>query len=216
MVEIEILGCGSSLGVPVLGCKCSVCKSPLKYNKRSRSSILIRTKMAKILVDFGVDIRQQLLRSEVDFIDAALLTHNHADHVCGIDDLRVFGYLENRPLDLYMQEQVGNEIYRNYQYLFDINRLKINKVQDFDDIQIKDCRLQFFRQIHGEITSLGIRIGNFVYSSDVSEIADASKEYLQDLEVWVVDCVDMVSTKAHAGLERVLAWVEEYSNLVLE
>ena len=90
MLEVNILGCGSSLGVPVIGCRCPVCKSDSPYNKRLRSSTIISQNETKILVDFGFNIKEQLIKADIYNLDGAILTHDHADHVSGIDELRVF------------------------------------------------------------------------------------------------------------------------------
>lgn len=220
MLEIDILGCGSSLGVPVLACDCSVCRSDSVYNKRCRCAIIISslgvnktfsdTDSAVILVDCGFDVREQLLRSGITDLDAVILTHDHADHVSGIDELRVFGYNSGKPLPVFVHEEVAPFIIDRCRYLLDNGRLQINPVRWFQELGIKGVRVQLFPQIHGAIKSFGIRVGDFVYSSDISEIADGASWYLQDVKVWVVDCIDYDSTTGHAGFKKVLEWREKY------
>ena len=211
MLEVNILGCGSSLGVPVIGCSCSVCKSDSPYNKRLRSSIIINQNETKILVDFGFNIKEQLINLGVYHLDAAILTHEHADHLSGIDELRVFFYIHGKPLDIFILESIAPLIFERYKYLFDSGMLKMNIVSEFQEIKINNTTFQLFPQIHGAIKSLGIRVKEFVYSCDISSIPDTSEKYLYNTKVWVLDCVDYRSTIKHSGLERVFQWAEKYS-----
>jgi phosphoribosyl 1,2-cyclic phosphate phosphodiesterase len=210
MLQITILGCGSSLGVPVIGCSCSVCKSASRYNKRSRSSIFITDGKAKILVDFGFDIKDQLIREDIDKLDAAILTHDHADHVSGIDNLRVFKFLQGFPLEIITDKETADVIGQRYNYLFSKNILSLKSIQFFDYFQIKDLRIQSFKQHHDSICSLGLRIHNFVYSTDITKFSNGSEEFLHNIDTWVMDCLDYKSNLAHAGLDQVLKWDQEF------
>lgn len=210
MLEIEVLGCGSSVGVPVIGCKCSVCKSHSSYNKRLRSSILIKQNETKILVDFGFNVKEQLIKADVSHLDGAILTHDHADHVSGIDELRIFYFIHGKPLDIYVNESIVTAILDRYGYLFTDGKLVMHPVNEFQELNIKNAKLQLFPQIHGPIKSLGIRVEDFVYSCDVSGIPSESERCLQNVKVWLVDCIDHKSNFAHAGLDQVFQWDEEY------
>ena len=210
MLEVNILGCGSSLGVPVIGCRCPVCKSDSPYNKRLRSSTIISQNETKILVDFGFNIKEQLVNADVYHLDAAILTHDHADHISGIDELRVFFYIHGKPLDIFVLDSIAPVILDRYSYLFNSQRLRMNVVSEFQEIKIKNTTLQVFPQIHGPIKSLGIKVGGFVYSCDVCEFPPESDKYLDGIDIWVVDCMDYKSTVAHAGLEKILEWSEKY------
>ncbi len=216
MLQVTILGCGASLGVPVLGCACSVCKSDSIYNKRTRSAIYISDQQTKILVDFGFDIRQQLLRENITDIDAAILTHDHADHVSGLDELRALHFLHKRPLDIVTDHATSKTVEDRYKYLFtDKNKYNLPQrfnskpVDFFSKIKIGTMDIQCFRQDHGPIDSLGIRIGDFVYSSDVVDFPEESKQLLRNVKVWVLDCLEYNSNYCHAGLDKVLRWNEE-------
>ena len=212
MLKVSVLGCGSSLGVPVIGCDCKTCKSKSPYNKRTRSAIFIEHADTKILIDFGFEIREQLIRAGIKNLDAAILTHDHADHhVGGIDNLRAFSYFQKKPLDVYVESASREAIEKRYEYLFDGSFLQAVPVDFYENIQIKTINIQFFRQIHASIDSLGIRIGNFVYSSDVSDFSQRSQKYLENIDVWILDCVSYESVNAHAGLDRVLEWNNKYA-----
>ncbi len=210
MLKINILGCGSSVGVPVIGCKCHICKSSSNYNKRLRSSIIINKNNTKILVDFGFDIKRQLIQADINHLDGAILTHDHADHVSGIDELRVFFYINKKPLDIFVEASIADAIYNRYRYLFIKNHLKLNIINEFDKLKIGDINLQLFPQEHGEIKSLGVKVDNFVYSCDVSNILPQSKQYLKNLDMWVVDSMDHTSNFAHAGIDKILEWNKLY------
>ena len=216
MLQVTILGCGASIGVPVIGCDCSVCLSNSKYNKRTRSAIYISDENSQILVDFGFDIRYQLLREKINALDCAILTHDHSDHVNGIDDLRVFTFMQGKPLEIYMNHNSAASLSKKYDYLFsnglfDVGQVLLSKPVDFfDKIKINTIEIQFFKQNHGPIDSLGLRIEDFVYSSDVSNFPPESEEYLKDVKIWILDCMDYTSNKNHAGLDKVLEWQEKY------
>lgn len=212
MIEITILGCGASLGVPVLGCKCATCISDSSFNKRSRPSLLITKNKKNILVDFGLDVRMQLLRENIHELEAAILTHDHADHVGGIDDLRVFGYYSGVPLPLYSDSKTIDIISNRYRYLLEEERVVMHKLPDFECKQIiADVEIQFFRQDHHSMDSLGFRIDGFVYSNDIIKYPVESEKFMSNAKIWVIDCMDYTSTLAHSGLEQVLIWNEKYN-----
>ena len=211
MTEITILGCGASLGVPVLACQCKICMSESQFNKRSRPSILISKAGKNILVDFGIDVRMQLMREKINSLDAAILTHDHADHVGGIDDLRVFGYQTNTPLPLYSDAKTIDVISARYKYMLNEKRLDMRKLDGYECMHnIAGVDIQFFEQDHYSMKSLGIRVGDFVYSNDVIKYPPDSEKFLKNVKTLVIDCMDYKSTLAHAGLEQVLLWNEQY------
>ena len=210
MLKVTILGCGGSLGVPRIGCDCSVCCSDSIYNKRTRSAIFIESTRAKILVDFGYDIKNQLIKENVREIDAAILSHDHADHVSGIDDLRIFSFIQKEALSIYTENATATRIRQRYAYLFESRQLISKPLSFYDKFNIKDLEVQLFKQNHGSIDSLGIKINNFVYSCDVADFPIESRNYLHNLDVWIVDCRDYSSNSRHAGLDKVLEWNEEF------
>jgi phosphoribosyl 1,2-cyclic phosphate phosphodiesterase len=211
MLQITILGCSSSLGVPLIGCDCAVCKSSSEYNKRTRSSIFIDDGNSTALIDFGYDIKNQLIRENIRKITGAILTHQHADHVSGIDDLRIFSFIQYAPLEIFTDSETAKIIEKSYGYLFANNHLKMNYLDFFANFAIGSLNIQLFRQHHGVIDSLGIRIGDFVYSSDVSDFPEESVKYLQNIKIWVVDCFDYKSNQAHSGLDKIFNWNKTYN-----
>lgn len=209
-LKIMILGCGSSTGVPIIGCKCSVCLSDSKYNKRTQSAIIIEDNNTKILVDFGLDIRQQLLSANISYLDGAILTHAHADHCGGIDVLKIFKYIYKKPLTVFMTQITYDTIYAREKYLFDSNHLTIKIIDCYDEISVNTINIQLFNQDHGSIDSLGLRINDFVYSCDVRHFPQKSEQYLQGIKTWIVDCRDYISNNNHAGLDQVKIWNNEF------
>jgi len=211
MVKVRVLGSGSSLGVPVVGCKCNTCQSDSPYNKRTRSSIMFSNNDQNILVDFGLDVRAQLLREKIDKLHYAILTHDHADHVGGIDDLRVYSRIMNGPLPIYTDERTADIISNRYRYMINENHIKPTKLDGFETkLNLADIELQFFRQNHRDIDSLGIRIGDFVYSNDVIKYYPESEKYMENAKILLLDCLDYTSTDAHFGLDDVLKVVDKY------
>lgn len=210
MKELTILGCGSSIGVPVIGCKCDVCMSDHPYNKRRRSSILIRSELANILVDFGFDIKSQLIMADISRIDAAILTHMHADHSAGIDELSVFKILHNNIPMLYSDSATIDLITQKHEYLFNGGFLRAEKIDFYSSVTVGDISLQLFKQHHGAIDSIGIRVGGVVYSNDVVDYPQESLQYLEDASVWIIDCVNYEGAVSHMGLEQVLDLYDKF------
>ena len=117
-MKVTFLGTGTSQGVPVIGCKCKVCASSNFKDKRLRTSILIEERGKNIIIDTGPDFRQQMLRENIDKLDAVFFTHEHMDHIAGLDDIRAFNFLSKKPLDVYASERVIVELKRHYHYIF--------------------------------------------------------------------------------------------------
>lgn len=211
MLQLKILGCGSSWGVPVASCKCKVCLSDSPYNKRNRSSLLISDHSTDILVDCGFDIRHQLLKYDINKIDAIFLTHDHADHVSGLDELRVFKLLHNMVPEIYSDTNTLSVIMERYSYLFKTRLFDPKPVDFYSKIKIGNIDIQLFKQDHGSMDSLGMRIGDVVYTNDLIDYPKESKQYLRDARIWIMDCIDYTSTDTHCGLDKVLEWREEFS-----
>lgn len=218
-IKIKILGCGSSVGVPVIACECKVCKEKLEKNIRTRSSIIISWQEKNILVDFGADIKHQLIRENIKNIDAVILTHDHADHVNGIDDLKIFPFRNKKPLELYADPISLKSIQEKFFYMFNSpdkedywgnKRLNPNIVNYEETHNIEDVEITFFKQHHDLVDSFGLRIGNFVYSTDIISFPSESEKFLHNIDLWLIDCLEYKATKAHCGLEDILIWQEKF------
>jgi len=220
MIKCTILGCGGSMGVPQIGCQCSVCSSNAPKNSRLRSSILIESENTKILVDATPDLRQCALKYNISKLDAVIITHAHSDHFSGIDDLKpIYHNGGCEPIKTFLTQETYDRIGFSYDYIFNNVGSPIYKpildkniIQEFDVLQIGDITIQLFPQIHGEnMTSLGLRIEDFAYSTDVNEFPDKSYDVLKGVQTWIVDCLRYHYAPTHATFEQTLKWIEEIS-----
>ena len=210
MLEATVLGCGCSLGVPVVGCNCAICKSNNPFNKRQRSSILITDKInnTKVLIDSGPDIKNQLLQNNIDDIDAIILTHAHNDHIIGLDDIRIVSIKNgNKAIDLYANEQTMFRVLGMFNYLHLQKNINPILIKYYSEVSVGKIKLQTFKQHHHEqMNSTGIRINNFVYANDVISFPDESLKYLHNADAMLVDCKNYEDTDIHAGLGTVMKW----------
>jgi phosphoribosyl 1,2-cyclic phosphate phosphodiesterase len=210
-MKIIILGCGSSHGVPTLNCDCFVCKSDNIKNKRKRASIFVETQKIKILIDTSPDLRQQCLENDIRQIDAIIYTHDHSDHVAGIDDVKRL-CKNNQPIDAYIDNATFDNLNARYDYIFKtsdplyyplLRRIKLESLQKIGDVNVVA-----FDQVHGSIVSQGIRLNNVAYSTDFNEISEESLAKLENLDVWIVDCLRYSYAPTHSYLEKSLLLIE--------
>ncbi|MCF8463121.1 MAG: MBL fold metallo-hydrolase [Rickettsiaceae bacterium] len=206
-IKINILGCGSSLGVPVVGCFCQVCTSQNHKNKRSRCSITISVNNKLILIDSGPDIREQLLKARITNLDAVILTHAHADHINGLDDLRIF--TKEKPLNIYTNKETAEIIENHFNYLTEPGHFILHKENYHKELLIAEITFTFLRQNHGNIESIGVRLGDFIYANDLDSFPQETIKYLEGSRYWVVDCINYQSNDKHFGLDLVSYWVEK-------
>lgn len=215
---ITILGCGASGGVPLIGCQCAVCTSPNPKNKRTRSSILVEKGGTTLMVDSSPDLRQQALREGLSTVDAILYTHDHADHIHGIDDARSFNFHRKGSLPIYGTDDTMDGIVRRFDYAFGAPAgpdgvwfkpsLEPQIIQEYDEFTVGIIHIQSFLQHHGKGKSTGYRFGNIAYSPDVHNFPDESLQLLEKLDVWLVDCLRYQEAPTHAHLEKTLGWIE--------
>jgi len=209
-----ILGCGGSLGTPEIGCQCHTCTSTNPKNKRLRPSIYIESNDCKLLIDASTDLRQQALTHSITSLDALIITHAHADHISGLDDVKPLAKRSGKIVPTYLTEPTWNSVSGTYGYLFEnmgstFYKPLLNKqiIPEKHNFELKDLRIQTFPQVHGEMISLGIRIGNFAYSTDVSELSEKNIELLKNLDVWIVDCMRYHWAPTHSSYETTLDWI---------
>ncbi len=217
-MRVTMLGCGASNGVPLVGCDCAVCTSADPRNKRSRVSIFVEIDGVNILIDTSPDLRQQALNNGIRRVDAVLFTHDHADHTHGIDDLRSFNYLSNQAIPAFADTRTMESLMQRFDYAFlpkpsptwyrpgiAMHEVDISKSNEFSVLGIQ---VKAFMQEHGRIISLGFRIGNMAYSTDVNALPEASWETLRGVEVWIVDCLRYTASPSHSMLAETLRWIE--------
>jgi len=220
-MRFTILGCGSSGGVPRLGGLWGECDPNNPRNRRQRCSLLIE-RIAKggttaVLIDTSPDLRAQLLAAGIGTLDAVVYTHNHADHVHGIDDLRMIVYNRRERLPVWADKVTQKALFERFSYAFVQPEgssyppiLNMNTIDG--DLTIDGAggpvSLTPFTVAHGSIDSLGIRIGNVAYLPDAAEVHDASWPVLENLDCWIVDALRRNPHPTHAHLARTLQWIE--------
>jgi phosphoribosyl 1,2-cyclic phosphate phosphodiesterase len=210
--EITILGSGTSMGVPTLGCTCRVCTSTDPRDRRTRPSIAVTWAGHRVLIDTGPDFRMQALREGIDHVDAVLYTHSHADHILGLDDLRPLSFKHKDKLPLYADDEAATVIERIFDYTFDTKawyptraRVKMHRLGESVEIEgAVFCRVPL---THGKIEVAGFRFGNAAYLTDMSDIPENSWALLENLDVVILDALRRTPHPSHATLEQALAFV---------
>ncbi|MBV9750442.1 MAG: MBL fold metallo-hydrolase [Acetobacteraceae bacterium] len=225
MPRVIVLGCGGSAGVPHLGGAdgrgdWGACDPADPRNRRTRSSIVIEARSQgeyrRLLVDTGPDLREQLLACAVRGVDAICLTHAHADHIVGLDDVRILNRVAGRPLETFATARTLREVATRFDYAFRpwqppgffrpvLVPLEIEAGQPFE---AAGMRVETFVQDHGFMPSLGLRVGGFGYSTDAVALDDAAFEHLRGLDTWLVGCFQRAPHRTHANVEQVIAWAE--------
>ena len=215
-LRIEILGCGSSSGVPAIGNNWGECDPKNPKNRRLRSSIFVKSSKTNILVDATPDLRQQLLNANINYLDGILITHTHADHINGIDDFRFLNVIMKKHINLYATKEVIKEISDRFSYVFEdlVPQAKgfyykpcLIPNEITGEFEINELKIINFPQNHGFSDSTGFRINNFAYCTDVMDFDDKTLNLLKNLEVWIVDCLRFTPHKTHAHLDKVLNWI---------
>jgi len=213
-VKITILGCGSSMGVPLIGGDWGDCDPAEPRNRRRRVSILVENGSTRLLVDTSPDLREQLLSAEINTLDAVLYTHAHADHLHGIDDLRAINVALKAPLDVYADAATMNLIRERFGYVFQPLKgdyyYKPTLVPKLIDgpFSVGGIAVTSFVQDHGFSTTLGYRFGPVAYSTDVVNLDDRAFAALAGVDLWIVDAFRLEPHATHSHLERTLGWIE--------
>ncbi len=213
-IKLLFLGTGTSQGVPVIACPCEVCASDDSHDKRLRSSVLLCIGEKNILIDSGPDFRQQMLRADVKRLDAILFTHGHKDHTAGLDDVRAYNYVMQRPMDIYAEERVREVLQQEFSYVFSdrkypgVPQLNIHIISE-EPFAIDDIPVIPVRAMHLKLPVLGFRIGRLAYLTDVNAIADKEKEKLRGLDCLVVNGLRKESHLSHFTLREALDLIEE-------
>ncbi len=211
-IRITVLGSGTSKGVPELRCNCSTCTSADPHDKRLRASVLVETMGVKILIDPSPDFRQQALRARIFDIDAVLITHEHYDHVGGIDDLRPYCFAG--PLDMYCRQDVNDHLHTRLDYCFKsqlypgVPSFRMHVI-DNQPFFIKGVRIEPIEVYHGKLPIYGYRIGDFAYVTDAKRIDESEREKLLNLDVLIVNALRHRQHFAHFTIEEALQLIEE-------
>lgn len=221
MIRVTLLGTGGSAGVPMIGGRdgageWGACDPAEPRNRRMRTSIAVQQGDATLLVDTGPDMRSQLLASRIGRVDAILYTHAHADHIFGLDDVRILNRIVGRPIQAFGTAATMDDIAARFPYAFRPWKppgfyrpvMEAVVVEPWDEIAPAGIAVQLFDQDHGMVRSLGLRIGGFGYSTDVVRLDERALAVLEGVDTWVVGCFQRGPHHTHARLEEVLRWVD--------
>ncbi|RWU08199.1 MBL fold metallo-hydrolase [Pedobacter chitinilyticus] len=201
-MKITFLGTGTSQGIPVIGCKCVVCQSADKKDQRLRVSVWVKTADKSIVIDSGPDFRYQMLRAGVDDLDAILYTHEHKDHVAGLDDIRPYNYILKKRIDIYATERVQEALKREFQYIFadtkyhGLPQINLHTITD-EPFAIGENTIVPFEVMHYKLPILGYRIGDFTYITDAKTISEASLEKIKGTKVLVLNALQKEDHISH-------------------
>lgn len=213
-MRITFLGSGTSQGIPVIACNCNVCKSIDAYDNRLRASILLEINQKNYVIDAGPDFRQQMLRENIQHLEAVIFTHEHKDHIAGLDDVRAFNFRFNKPMDIYGTDNVHKALKREYFYVFEgkdypglpvLNLIEIQNQNFFID---EICFIPI-EVMHYKMPVFGFRINNIAYITDAKTISQTEKNKLFNLDVLVLNALRKESHISHFNLEEALEIIAE-------
>lgn len=213
-MKITLLGTGTSQGVPVIACNCEVCVSSNPRDKRLRCSVLVEANGKVIVIDSGPDFRYQMLRENVKQLDGIVYTHEHKDHVAGLDDIRAFNYVQKRAIDLYATDNVQQTLKREFQYVFDgtnypgLPEVNINTITN---APFSAAGIQFtpFEVMHHNLPVLGFRIGDFVYLTDANYISETERNKIRGAKVLVINALRRETHLSHFTLAEALEIIDD-------
>jgi len=214
-VTITFLGTGTSQGVPVIACGCEVCTSSDRRDKRLRSSILIESDNTTVSIDSGPDFRYQMLRANVQRLDAIVYTHEHKDHVAGMDDIRAFNFKQQKPMDVYAEPRVQAALMREFPYVFDEDNRYPGTPQvamhtiSLTPFNIGDIHFIPIEVMHYRLPVLGFRINDFTYITDAKTISETEKQKIKGSKILVINALQKQSHISHFTLDEAIAFARE-------
>lgn len=213
-MKIRFLGTGTSQGVPVIACECSVCTSTNPKDKRLRSSVFIEINGLNVIVDTGPDFRQQMLREKITQLDAVLFTHAHRDHTAGLDDIRAFNHKTDTDMPVFAEKMVIEQLKLEYHYIFaehkypGIPRIFPHEITN-TEFNIGEIKVTPIRVMHYKLPVLGFRIGNFTYITDAKTIAEDEIEKIKGSEVLVINALQHEPHLSHFTFEEAITFAKK-------
>jgi phosphoribosyl 1,2-cyclic phosphate phosphodiesterase len=214
--SIVVLGSGTSIGIPMIGCRCKTCMSSDPRDKRLRPSVLLKYDQHRVLIDTGPDFRTQALNYRIERIDAVLYTHSHADHILGLDDLRPFNYMQKSDIPIFGSDETLEVIEQTFKYVFDGKpsdssrpKLTSKRFEEGDRFSVADLEFEPIKAFHGKLEVYGFRFGNCAYLTDHSSIPERSMDRLRDLDVLFLDALRYNAHPTHQTIEQSLRMVDD-------
>jgi phosphoribosyl 1,2-cyclic phosphate phosphodiesterase len=213
-LKITFLGTGTSQGVPVITCNCEVCQSDDHRNNRLRVSILIETADKTIVIDSGPDFRYQMLRAKVKDLDAILFTHEHKDHVAGLDDIRPFNYLLHKDIDIYATDRVQDALKREFSYIFSevkypgLPQIELHTI-DQDPFFIGQTEIIPLAIMHYKLPILGFRIGDFTYITDAKTVSNETIEKIRGTKILIINALQRQPHISHFTLDEAVEFAQK-------
>ena len=210
---ITILGTGTSQGIPVIGCDCDVCRSEDERDKRLRVSVHVQVDGQNLLIDIGPDFRQQMLSNDLNRTDAILLTHEHNDHMAGLDDIRPINFTYKSRIPVYGLKRVLDNVRRRFEYIFAADKypgaptLELHEIGD-KPFRIEEVRIQPVKVDHGGLPVLGYRLKNFAYLTDVKRVETTELDKLMHLDVLILSALRREPHHSHLSLSEALNLIE--------
>jgi len=214
-MHITFLGTGTSQGVPMIGCECEVCRSTDPKDKRLRTSILISNGDKNVVVDTGPDFRQQMLRENVKTLEAVVFTHEHKDHIAGMDDIRAYNYLQRRDMDLYATRNVQEALKRDFFYAFNnstypgVPKAVLHTIEHGQSFELAGLNFLPFEVMHFKLPVTAFRIGNFSYITDANFISEESKKIIRGSKIIVLNALRKEKHVSHYTLEEAVELMQE-------
>ncbi len=213
-MKLTFLGTGTSQGVPVIACRCHVCRSVDERDRRLRTSALLTTNEGKhILFDIGPDFRQQMLRQKVESLDAIMVTHAHRDHVAGLDDVRSFNYVQHKNMDVYLNAIAKHALMRDYGYIFEHHEYPGLPEADLHEVDVPfvaaGVTVVPVKAMHKDLPILAFRVGEMAYITDANHIAPEELEKLKGVKVMVINALRRQKHFSHFSLPEALEVIDK-------
>ncbi len=215
-MKITFLGTGTSQGVPVIACDCATCRSEDPHDKRLRTSLMVEADGTTLIFDAGPDFRQQMLRENVTRLDAIILTHEHKDHIAGLDDVRAFNYKSQDAIDIYSEERVQKALRKEYSYVFSefrypgIPQMRLNTIND-EIFTVGRLQILPLRVFHYRLPVYGFRIDNFAYITDANYIPEETIEKLLGVKYLVINALRKEKHISHFNLREAIDFIRQIS-----